>query len=173
MVEQELEALQTSPRLDRPKPWWALGTVVLWPMGAIVGVVWAMARPAWVWRPHWRPPRQQVTIAAEVLFVSNGSILRETGTSILDGAAAQLRETPCRRLRILATVVAPEPNAEGAVAPLELASDRTRAVEDYLRQKVPQMPVVFRAAKGSDRRILPLRQGERPGRNTVSIVMVE
>jgi outer membrane protein OmpA-like peptidoglycan-associated protein len=116
-----------------------------------------------------------VTIAAEVLFLPNGSTLRETGTNLLDRAAAQLRETPSRRLRILATVVAPEPNAEGAVAPLELASDRTRAVEDYLRQKVPveQMPMVFRAAKGSDRRVLPLRQGERPGRNTVSIVMVE
>ncbi|MGQ9865338.1 MAG: hypothetical protein ACUVSQ_03515 [Pseudanabaenaceae cyanobacterium] len=169
MVEQELG---TQP--NRPIGWW-LGAVVLWPMGAIAGVVLAMVRPNWVWRPSWQPSRQQVTIAAEVLFVPNGSTLRETGRSILDGAAAQLQESPSRRLRILATVVAPEPNAEGAMAPLELASDRTRAVEDYLRQKVPaaQMPLVFRAARGSDRRVLPLRQGEQTGRNTVSIVLVE
>ncbi|MFQ3679219.1 MAG: hypothetical protein SNJ60_01740 [Pseudanabaenaceae cyanobacterium] len=149
--------------------------LLLWPLGAIAGMVIAMARPAWVWRPHWHPSRQQVTIAAEVLFAPNGSTLREEGLKLLDGAAAQLRDTPSRRLRIMATVVAPEPNAEGAVAPHDQASDRTRAVEDYLRQQVPpeRMPLVFRAAQGSDRRVLPLRQGERPGRNTLSIVIVE
>ncbi|NJK59468.1 MAG: hypothetical protein HC918_03330 [Oscillatoriales cyanobacterium SM2_1_8] len=158
-----------------PRPWWLVGVVVLWPLAAIAGVGLAMARPAWIWRPTLQPVRRQVTIAAEVLFVPNGTTLMAQGLSILDGAASQLQQNPSRRLRILTTVVAPEPKAVAAIAPLELASDRARAVEDYLRTKIPpeQMPLVFRAARGSDRRVLPLQQGERPGRNTVSIVLIE